>query len=108
MKNTPIPRLDQNAELRNRLTKFCRLKPGQIWEDPLGKHRVGCLDCSLAEQVSALMTDQSACLAVHDPPYNLVAFDVRSVDEYIRWCHGWIAKTYDFLSTNSAMYVWLG
>lgn len=42
MKNNPLPRLDDNAELRERLLPFCRLQPGEIWDDPDGRHRIGC------------------------------------------------------------------
>ncbi len=43
MINLPIPRLDKNPEIRNCLLKYSRLKEGEIWDDPLGKHRMGCL-----------------------------------------------------------------
>jgi hypothetical protein len=42
MKNNPLPRLDNNAEMRERLLRFCRLQPGDIWDDPDGRHRIGC------------------------------------------------------------------
>ena len=68
MKNNPLPRLDENTELRQQLLPFCRLKSGEVWQDPLGRHRVGCLDAGDAKQVAQLMERATANLAIHDPP----------------------------------------
>ena len=54
------------------------------------------------------MTDERAGLAIHDPPYNLAAFDFRSIDEYINWCRKWISITHDVSAPNASLYVWLG
>jgi site-specific DNA-methyltransferase (adenine-specific) len=40
MKNNPLPRLDTSPEIRERLLPHCRLAPGEIWQDPVGGHRV--------------------------------------------------------------------
>jgi len=40
----PLPRIDQDNKLRKFLLPFCRLKKGDIWVDPQGRHKVGCLD----------------------------------------------------------------
>jgi len=37
-----IPRIDSNEKVRNLLLSYCRLKYGDIWEDPVGGHRMGC------------------------------------------------------------------
>src|SRR5262245_25532817 len=108
MQNFPIPRLDENLELRNALQKYCRLQKGQIWEDPLGFHRVGYMDASDAEDVARLLDGKKAVLAIHDPPYNLVAFERRSIEEYISWCKRWIETTNNHLAENASLYVWLG
>ena len=44
MINAPLPRIDLDEELRDLLIKYCRLKNGDIWKDPLGKHKIGCID----------------------------------------------------------------
>ena len=106
MNNNPLPRLDSNPEIREKLLPFCRLKPGEIWSD--GKHKVGYCDANNLEQVKTLMAGQTATLAIHDPPYNFVAFDFRSVEEFIDWCRIWVRHTTMFLSQNSSLYVWLG
>lgn len=54
------------------------------------------------------MNGSRATLAVHDPPYNLVAFGRRAVEEYVRWCQIWVEVTLQQLADDAALYVWLG
>lgn len=108
MKNHPIPRLDQNTELRRKLLKYCRLSKGEVWNDPLGKHRVGCMDAAEPSHTTSLMDGATANLAVHDPPYNLIAFEERAVIDYVRWCEKWIRNTDEALSADASLYIWLG
>ena len=108
MKNCPLPRLDRDAETRERLLPFCRLRPGEIWTDPRGHHRVGCLDAASTEQMAALVDGERGELAIQDPPYNLVAFDQRRLDEYVAWCQSWIRATLEQLADDASLYVWLG
>ena len=44
----PLPRLDSNKELKEKLLTFCRLKKGEVWIDPVKGHRVGVLDAASA------------------------------------------------------------
>lgn len=108
MKKLPLPRLDQHPELRADLLKYCRLAPGDIWLDPAGQHRVGCLDAARLADVHKLMAGESATLAIHDPPYNLVAFAQQEVQTYIAWCRQWVEHTAAILTPDSSLYVWLG
>lgn len=108
MKNNPLPRLDRDEKLRQKILPFCRLKPGDIWIDPVNKHKIGCLDAARSSDVDKLMADELAKLAIHDPPYNLVAFEERQLREYIEWCREWVSNTWHALDENSAFYVWLG
>ncbi len=108
MKNNPLPRLDEHSEAREALLPFCRLKAGEIWEDPIAGHRVGCIDASSREQVEQLLAGRRASLAIHDPPYNLVAFDERPLCEFIDWCARWVENTERILEADSSFYVWLG
>ena len=108
MQNNPLPRLDTEPELRQALLQHCRLVPGEIWIDPEGRHRVGCLDAASENDAKKLMQGESAILAVHDPPYNLAVFELRSVGEYIQWCAKWVAATQSVLAPDSSLYVWLG
>jgi DNA modification methylase len=108
MKKLSLPRLDTSPEVRKQLLPHCRLEPGQVWEDSEGRHRVGCLDATEAPQVAALMGQSEATLAIQDPPYNLVAFEERPVEDYIAWCEQWIDNTAASLAKNASLYVWLG
>lgn len=108
MKNNPLPRLDQNPALKEKLLAHCRLQPGQIWSDPAGRHKVGCLDAANPAQIDLLMAGNPAALAIHDPPYNLIAFEERALADYIAWCRQWVDNTWRALAENSALYVWLG
>jgi len=102
-------RIDKNQTLAEALLPFCRLKPGEIWEDPRGKHRVGCgdaIDSSFVKRIHASLPKSK--LAVHDPPYNMVFGDQLPVDSFINWCKSWIELTFAILSKDSALYVWLG
>jgi len=108
MDNQPLPRLDDAPELRAALLKHCRLARGEVWRDPAGGHRVGCLDAASLSDAARLMDGATATLALHDPPYNLVAFEKRGAQEYIEWCSKWIAATQAALAPDSSLYVWLG
>jgi site-specific DNA-methyltransferase (adenine-specific) len=108
MKNNPLPRLDIASAIRHHLLPFCRLKPGEVWTDPLGKHQVACLDAADRSAIRDLLGDQRAQLAVHDPPYNLVAFQQDKVSPFIDWCRRWVANSLAVMDDNSSFYVWLG
>jgi len=108
MKNNPLPRLDASEELRQRILQFCRLQRGETWVDPLGRHKVACIDAADSDLVLGLMDGEKASLAINDPPYNLVAFEERELGEYIRWCNQWVDNTITILRPDSSLYVWLG
>jgi len=108
MNNHPLPRLDKHPELLNSLRAFCRVEPGSVWVDPLGRHRVACMDAANPAHVGCLMEGQKAALALQDPPYNLVAFAKRELDDYIVWCSKWVQNTDAALAPDSSLYVWLG
>ncbi len=109
MKRNSFPRLDlDTGSIRNRLLPQCRLQPGEIWEDPLGKHRIGCGDASDYDFISKLFSGDKAAIALHDPPYNLVMFEKKSVDEFIEWCQIWIDGSYKILNDDASLYIWLG
>lgn len=108
MKNFPLPRLDKNTELHKHLLTYCRLKKGEIWEDPRGQHKIGCLNAENQADVLRIMQNKKATLAIQDPPYNLIAFEQRDISEYINWCKAWVENTYQVLAHDSSLYVWLG
>ncbi|NLT52199.1 MAG: site-specific DNA-methyltransferase [Ignavibacteria bacterium] len=108
MINFPLPRLDKDEVLRNFLLKYCRIKPGGIWVDEKGKHKVGCFNCGDEKLVNRLMDGAKANLAVHDPPYNMVAFEFKNSGEFVKWCAGWVELSYKILEKDASFYVWLG
>ncbi len=46
-----LTRLDLNDELKEKILPFCRLKYGEIWEDPINGHRVGVLDATKMDDI---------------------------------------------------------
>jgi site-specific DNA-methyltransferase (adenine-specific) len=108
MKNFPLPRLDKDDALRELLIPYSRFKPGWIWNDPEGKHKIGCLDASDANAVNEMSGSDKASLAVQDPPYNFVAFEEQDPNKFIEWCRKWVSITNTCLSENSSFYIWLG
>lgn len=72
MVNFSLPRLDKNLLLREHLLKYCRLKRGEIWEDPKGKHKIGCLDIGNEKNVAQIMGNEVADLSIQDPPIILL------------------------------------
>jgi site-specific DNA-methyltransferase (adenine-specific) len=91
------------------LLPLCRLKPGESWIDTTSGHVVGCGDCTDPEFVGRLTATRSkATLAIQDPPYNLVVFERRSVEEYIAWSEQWLNLCEEHLAENASLYVWLG
>ena len=108
MVNFPLPRIDIDPVLHDLLLPFCRINEGEIWNDGMKKHRVGCIDSTNAAQVKKMMVNESASLAVQDPPYNFVAFEEKNLSEFIRWCTLWIKISNDILKEHAALYIWLG
>lgn len=116
-KNTreKLTRLDINVELRKRILPYCRLKEGQIWKDPKGKHKVGVLDATSSEDTKKLFDKEKVQLVINDPPYNVVVGNANTqnlskikIDEYIDFSRKWISNVLSVLNKNSSLYIWLG
>jgi site-specific DNA-methyltransferase (adenine-specific) len=103
-------RFDLNdPDLRGRLLPVCRLVPGEVWEDPVAGHRVACVDVGDRDCVHRVFErTPPASLAIHDPPYNMVAFQQRPVEEYVAWCRGWVDLSRELMAEDASLYVWLG
>ncbi|HKX28362.1 MAG TPA: site-specific DNA-methyltransferase [Blastocatellia bacterium] len=104
----PLVRLDQDERLREKLLAFCRLEPGAVWIDPVNGHRVGCLDASSWADVSKLCETDRASLAIHDLPYNFIAFERKRIDAFIAWCRQVVENTAEVLRPDSGLYLWIG
>jgi site-specific DNA-methyltransferase (adenine-specific) len=108
MLNHPLARIDRDEALRECLLPFCRLQPGEIWNDAERGHRVGCLDAASRADVGALCGRKRATLAVHDLPYNFIAFDARRTEAFINWCRTIVEHTHAVLAGHSSLYLWIG
>lgn len=108
MQNFPLPRIDKDEELRELILPYCRFSSGKVWKDERGLHRIGCIDAADEDAVKRFMGTAKAAAAVHDPPYNFVAFEERHVQKFIEWCRLWIKNSYNSLKKNASLYVWLG
>lgn len=110
-----LSRLDINESLRNKLLPYCRLKDGEVWNDPEGKHKIGVLDAAVFENVKTLFGNKKAKLIINDPPYNVIVGNVNTkslsktgIDEYIFFSKNWVDNVLKIMSANSSLYVWLG
>ena len=108
MVNYPLPRIDEDETLREMLLKYCRLKSGEVWKDPMKNHTVGCLDAGDFISLKNNFGRKKAALAIQDPPYNMVAFRKQRVDKFISWSKNWIDNSSNLLNENSSLYIWLG
>jgi len=97
-----------DVRLRNKFLPQCRLKAGQIWEDPVSGHRLGCLDATKGADLARLMGRKKIQLALHDPPYNVAALEVVGLAEYIAFSRAWVKNCLKYLDKDAAFYVWLG
>lgn len=117
LKNTKekLTRLDINNELREKILPYCRLKRGDIWIDPKGKHKVGVLDATSISDTKKLFGKEKAKLVINDPPYNVVVGNVNtqnlskiSIIDYIEFSRKWIFNVLSVLDKDSSLYIWLG
>ena len=108
MINFPLPRIDLDEKLRKLLLPYSRFKNGDTWEDNVSGHKIACADCTDSGALNTLRGRKKAALAVHDPPYNFVAFHETDIKEFVEWSRIWIKNTYDFLSEDASLYIWLG
>jgi site-specific DNA-methyltransferase (adenine-specific) len=103
-----LTRLDRDESLREKLLPFCRLQPGEIWRDGRHGHRIGCLDAASDKDVMRLCGKDRATLAIHDLPYNFIAFKQKRIDDFIAWCWKVIDNTAEVLTDDSSLYLWIG
>jgi site-specific DNA-methyltransferase (adenine-specific) len=115
MSGDRLPRIDSNEGLKELLLPYCRLKYGEVWEDSVMGHRVGCLDAGLEADTQELIGGQKTTLAIQDPPYNVMVGNSNtnnlgkiSVAEYIDWSRNWVRNTLNILGDNASLYIWLG
>lgn len=109
MDHKPLPRLDLKAnDIRKQLIRYSRLSPGEIWNDPDGRHLVACGDATDSRFVRKIFDGQTAVLAILDPPYNMVMFEELPVEQFIDFCRKWVDNCSEIMAADSSMYVWMG
>ena len=114
MSKETVPRLD-NDNVRNKILPYCRLRQGEIWEDPLGKHKIGVLDATSNNDCQRISNSKKIDLFIQDPPYNIAVGNKNTnqlsrinIEEYIKFSDDWIRNSLNMMSGNSHLYVWLG
>jgi len=114
MPKEAIPRLDDNT-IREKVLPYCRLKPGEIWEDPLKKHRIGVLDATSRKDCKKINNCKNVDLFIQDPPYNIAVGNKNTnqlsrinIENYLEFSKNWIENSLDMMSDNSHFYIWLG
>ena len=110
-----IPRIDNNPDLQAQILPLCRLQYGQVWQDPVFGHRIGCLDIGKPSDIAKIMQGDEASLSIQDPPYNVIvgASNTKNLGkinltEFIDWCQLWTQNIDDIMTDNSSSYIWLG
>ena len=110
-----LTRLDIDEELRKKILPLCRLKKGEIWNDPKSKHKVGVLDATSLSDTKKLFKEEKAQLVINDPPYNVVVGNVNTqnlskinVHEYIEFSCKWVSNVLSILDENAGLYIWIG
>jgi len=110
-----LKRIDLYNELREKILPFCRLKYGEIWEDPIKKHRVGVLDATKLEDVKKIMGNEKAKLIINDPPYNVAVGNANTkalfkinLEEYINFSRSWVKNAIEIMDKDAHLYIWIG
>ena len=110
-----LGRLDKPGPHRDGAIPLCRLKYGQIWEDPHRGHRVGVLDATLKGDVERIFAGQRTGLIVNDPPYNMpvggaktIALSKAGLEDYLEFSEGWLENALQIMERDAHLYVWIG
>ena len=110
-----LTRLDIDENLRKKILPFCRLKKGEIWNDPKGRHKIGVLDATSPEDVKKIFGREKIQLVINDPPYNIVVGSANTqnlskikINDYIKFSEKWVENVVSVLDKDASIYVWLG
>ena len=110
-----LKRLDFYGELRGEILPFCRLKYGEVWEDPVNKHKVGVLDATKPEDVKKIIGVEKAKLVINDPPYNVAVGNANttnlfkvSLGEYLEFSKKWVRNAITVMDKDAHFYIWIG
>ncbi|MDI6759480.1 MAG: site-specific DNA-methyltransferase [Candidatus Brocadiaceae bacterium] len=110
-----LKRLDFHARLNEKILPLCRLKYGEVWEDPVNGHKVGVLDATRLEDVGKIIGNKKARLVLNDPPYNVVVGNANTrglfkvdLKEYLKFSEKWVQNAVSVMDRDAHLYVWMG
>jgi len=110
-----LNRLDICGELKDRILPFCRLKYGEIWEDPDNGHKVGVLDATKITDVKKILGREKAKVIINDPPYNVAVGNANTenlfklgLPQYLDFSKKWIENAVCIMDDNAHFYIWIG
>lgn len=110
-----LPRLDLDSETRAKILPLCRLRYGEVWQDPSAGHRVGVLDAAKRADVEKIMQAEKARLVLNDPPYNVQVGNANTanlskieLETYLNFSRQWVENALGAMADDAHFYVWLG
>ena len=110
-----LKRLDLHGPLREKLLPYCRLRYGDLWQDPVSGHRVAVLDATRVEDIRKLVGREKTRLIINDPPYNVVVGNANtrnlsktSINTYIEFSRQWVTDSIAIMGKDCHLYVWIG
>ena len=110
-----LDRLDTDNEIRKKVLPYCRLKYGEIWEDPVRGHRVGALDATNKDDVEKITGSENTTLIINDPPYNVAVGKANtdnlfkiSRQNYMDFSAKWVENSEKIMAEDAHLYIWLG
>ena len=110
-----LKRLDVDVKLRKHLLSYCRLKHGDVWEDPISGHRVGVLDATNQADVERIMKGEKTDLIINDPPYNVRVGNANTANlskvdltSYLEFSKKWVSNALQISKPNTHLYIWIG
>ena len=103
-----------HGRLKAKVLPFCRLKYGQIWEDPIAGHKVGVLDATKLEDVKKILGTEKAKLIVNDPPYNVIVGNKNTTNlskvnlqTYIDFSTKWVKNAIKTMDESAHLCIWI-
>jgi len=110
-----LKRLDLNMEQREKVLRYCRLRYGDVWEDPIRGHKVAVLDATKISDVRKLFGNEKVKLIINDPPYNVVVGNAKTfnlpkieIKDYVNFSREWINSCLTVMHEHCHLYIWLG
>lgn len=110
-----LQRLDLQGGLRKKILPLCRLKYGEIWEDPVNGHKVSVLDATNIDDVRKIMGREKAQLIINDPPYNVAVGNANTANlfkltlkDYMDFSKRWVENAIQVMDEYAHLYIWIG